>query len=135
MSAYIVEDITINRILSYLAKDDGWIKQKLKSFGFDIDTDEGLEQLGRAFLLMNIDAVGQRYDGNNEYMSILAGFKVKKVVTGKIQAYKAATCLSYQCSEGDVIESPLYKLLDIILNDLGNAIIRELPEYKKASWG
>lgn len=51
-----------------------------------------------------------------------------------IQLLKSLQCLIYQCSEGSVVKTGLYKKLVQVQNELQDLIISETPEYKKAVW-
>jgi len=53
----------------------------------------------------------------------------------RVAAYKAASCLRYQCSEGDVPEQPLYKALVQFIGDLACETIDETDEYDACPWG
>ena len=45
------------------------------------------------------------------------------------------SCLLYQCSEGKVPNRRLYDELNRAAGELAQAIVQDLPEYEKASWG
>ena len=49
--------------------------------------------------------------------------------------YKSLQCYLYQCCEGKVPETELYKTLENICNTFAKAIIQDLPEYETAVWG
>lgn len=49
--------------------------------------------------------------------------------------YKSLTCYLYQCCEGEVPESDLYKAIDNIANTIAKYIVSDLPEYELAVWG
>ena len=53
----------------------------------------------------------------------------------RVTAYKAASCLRYQCSEGDVPETELYKALVQFIGDLASETLDETDEYEAAPWG
>jgi hypothetical protein len=40
----------------------------------------------------------------------------------------------YQCAEGNVLKTSLYKDLDKLSCDIADKIISDLPEYKNAEW-
>lgn len=52
-----------------------------------------------------------------------------------IKLYKAIGCLLYQCSEGDVPETRLYKFLDHMHDALAHDIARDTEAYREAGWG
>lgn len=60
--------------------------------------------------------------------------KYSNASTSKIQCLKSINCLIYQCSEGDVVKTALYKKLVEVKNDLMDDIISDLPEYDAAVW-
>ena len=142
MSAYIVEDSTIDKILLALNASrnaNGPIYQGLlDSLGVDPESLPSLEAFGRKLLAMNRAAVNQRY--NESDAAPYYQFNARPLTCESkreffVQAYKAACCLDYQCSEGDVPTWPLYKQLEEIQSALACAIVSELPEFKKAVWG
>ena len=51
------------------------------------------------------------------------------------QLSKSIDCYLYQCSEGNVPESALYKAIQSIRNTLANWIIRNTIAYNAANWG
>ena len=52
----------------------------------------------------------------------------------RVQAYKSFRCFLYQCSEGDVPLSPLYKAVEAAADYLAAEIVPEIPEYEEAKW-
>jgi hypothetical protein len=53
-----------------------------------------------------------------------------------VQVLKSLQCWLYQCNEGAVPETELYKLFDAdVQMYLMSKIIDTLPEYHKAEWG
>lgn len=110
---------------------------KLKPFTqVDVETDTvDWTWLGRALFKMNIESAVERY-GENHGMD--AGnemaFEYVRVIASRVQCLKAMQSLRYQCSEGSIDETPLYKLLDDAIGSLAESICRELPEYDRAEW-
>lgn len=88
--------------------------------------------LGKRLFEMNIEAVNQRYEEKNNTKVF---FIYNQPECTKFEALKAMECLLYQCSEGNVIETPLYKELDLYVNLMQKNIIKEMPEYENAEWG
>jgi len=147
MSAFIVNDETINNVLSYLklGKDTEWLRRRIEQYGYKLQDDEDYEQFGGKLYLMNVAAVDERYNEANDSVKILQEFRFciggAKTLTGRqaltittIQAYKSAKCLRYQCSEGDVPETNLYKCLETIIQALADRIIDYSPAYDAAKW-
>lgn len=138
MSAFIVEDKTINKVVTKIAYDrDGeWQKRQFKEKGYDLDTVEGKNKLGWDMFALNIRAVNMRYeDGHAEDFRPL---NYKFMLEGnfpKVSVLKSLKCWLYQCSEGDCDKSDLYKMMDNLANSWAYDIVSSLPEYDKAVWG
>jgi len=140
MSAFIMEDKTINRILSYMVADDD-LKHYLPALGIDLTDDKlvtaSATMLGRAMMAMNCAAFNSRYGegeaerelGDNRYnfQSISA--------PSKFQAASSLRCFLYQCSEGDIPNRLLFKAISDYADALAWSIVRDTPEYKNAEWG
>jgi hypothetical protein len=144
MSAFMVNDKTINEILAWLrhlarSSDGRWTVSALEEngFGYDLKSDEGLSALGEAMFDLNARGVNSRYGDNQaqefrpldyQYMGMMP--------TNEFQAYKSLGCLLYQCMEGDIPEaSNLYKALREIENRIAHDIVRKNPKYDAARWG
>ena len=138
MSAFIVEDKTINKVVTKLAydRDNDWQKRQFKEKGYDLETLEGKNKLGLAMFCLNIRAVNMRY--KNGQAEDFRPLNYKFILEGnypKISALKSLKCWLYQCSEGDCDKSELYKLMDDLANSWAYDIVTSLPEYDKAIWG
>jgi hypothetical protein len=91
-------------------------------------------KIGRKLFLMNRRALHGRYgcSDNNR----LPQFVFEKwAAATPVEQFKAIHCLLYQCSEGNVPNSPLYGELNCVAGELAQRIVQDLPEYDKASWG
>lgn len=130
MSAFIVDDKTINRIVSYILGPCGeWFKIRLKTF---LKSEEiGPDILGKKMLEMNHEAVEQRYNQQKREVS----YTYQHVVVRKIQVFKSLQCFTYQCSEGNVPEQEFFKLLEELEHNLASEIVSEIKEYQDAEWG
>lgn len=138
MSAFIVPDKTINEILSYLNANTrgGYADYAFRQLGYDLRNSDSLAELGSALYLLNCDAVDDRYGKGTAARDAQAtDYRFKFERCSAVQAYKSATCLRYQCSEGDVPKRPLYEALDDTIAGIASAIISALPEYDQAGWG
>lgn len=138
MSAYVVEDLTLHRIVSYLSltahEGCAW---DLEQIGYPVATDEQCERLAGDLYQMNCDAVDARY-GKGESAQQTDGESVpgfKLVPVTPVEAYKACQCLLYQLSEGDIDKRPLYAALEGALSRIADQIISKLPSYEEAAWG
>jgi len=140
MSAFICEPKTINTIVSTLVYGRGNYSQfvtyggrPFKALGYDLS--EALDQKRLAFDLhrLNCRAVDARYDEFNEtnYRPAISPTNIRPTVA----AYKSCGCLIYQCSEGDIPSTPLYKALCELKSFFAEQIVESLPAYDQANWG
>jgi hypothetical protein len=136
MSAFLVADTTLNRIISYLdaeLRKSGWLRSKFETdLGVNF-AGEWKTALGQKMWDLNQLALGYRY--GDEKQDLLYIFS--PVPCPAIQAYKSLQCWHYQCCEGDIPkESKLYRFFDeIVLKHIADSIIIRTPEYEQAEWG
>ena len=135
MSTYIVDDQTINRILTQLSlENSSWFISKVQEkTGYNTTFDDDLNSLGKELLLLNTQAVNERYDDNNSGNDVIA-YTYHPDITSKIQAYKSLNCLLYQCSEGDVPKTELYSFLNWLAFEWADDLVRSMPAYEQADW-
>jgi len=134
MSAYIVENETINRIIAYLSLEyakGNYLKRILDMAGLDLPRE--FEKLGQTMLTLNTMAVNYRYNENREPPV----FRLERIVPpDPIQALKSLQCFLYQCSEGEQFEnSKLFRILEKAMRWIMKEIVTSLPAYEKAVWG
>jgi hypothetical protein len=91
-------------------------------------------KIGKKLFLMNRRALCARY-GCGEHLSLPEFVFERWAHASPIEQFKAMLCLLYQCSEGNVPNSPLYDELNRTAGELAQRIVQDLPEYEKASWG
>ena len=83
---------------------------------------------------MNALALNARY--NDEISECLSPYPANANKPANMAAlYKSLKCYLYQCTEGDVPESDLYKAIENISTTIAEYIISDLPEYELAAWG
>jgi len=133
MSAYVVEHKTINKVITFLDNDQNMRSYLHHQLKIDLDSHEKALDFGRKLLALNIQAVNERYDGSQSV--IPNGYEFHYELTDQIGAYKALQCLIYQCSEGDVPKTNLYKMLEDISHYMANSIISNLKVYEERPWG
>jgi hypothetical protein len=139
MSAFMVTDETINRVVTWLAWEvyrNMWLKDNVaKLIAIDLTHGNWEAELGNAMFQLNIDAVNARYgDGEAQHFRKLE-YQYRIVSAPKLQVYKSLRCWLYQCCEGDVFKRPLYQAFDTVIIDyLMRQIIADLPEYEEAAW-
>ena len=140
MSAFMVEDKTINNIVNWLWRELNelyCIPPKLKELGFDTGTSGWAEHLGQAMFQLNVIAVDARYGSGEakKFRPLDYRYKVTKPVP-LVQVLKSLQCWLYQCNERDVPTTALYGLFDNEVQlYLMTEIIDALPEYQNAVWG
>lgn len=148
MSAFVVEDKTINSILAWI-EQCAWSSEKdhlirpFRSIGYNINRAEiddvfygVLRKLASDLFKMNCDGVNARYGENQAQEFRPLDFEYKSITAPPIvQAIKSMQCLLYQCSEGDVGTQPLYKALADTIDRCCSHVVSALPEYDKAKWG
>jgi len=124
MSAYIVEDRTINVIVSHLHlnRDFEWLRAEfcevVKPMSKGVDA-----EIGRALHAMNCAALAARY-GDKEFPR----YQFKLEPASPRQVYAAVKCLQYQACESAIPETALYKLLVAFRSAVADEIIESLPE-------
>jgi hypothetical protein len=140
LSAFMVEDKTINYIVNWLRRNIdqfSLIPHKLKELGFDTSADGWAERLGQAMFQLNVNAVDSRYRFGAAAKFRKLGYRFEHTeAVSLVQVLKSLQCWLYQCNEGDIPETALYELFaDDIQLSLMDKIITALPEYEKAYWG
>ncbi len=126
MSAYIVEKKTIDRIVTYIAQhvNTGALDAYYPTLAVEPD------KLGQRLWKMNTDAVDQRYSESNPVRL----YKHDWVPGHKMQVFKSLRCFLYQCSEGDVPETDLFKDTESLMHTIALEIISDMPQYENAEW-
>lgn len=139
MSAFVVADTTINRILEWLRRTDDypryrnpWYKEEIaKAAEIGRSDEEFYVKLGQAMHNLNLDAVNDRYQEN----TTASEFRYARMPHATdIQALKSLQCWLYQCSEGNVPERPLYQAFELASGRLALDIVGRLKEYETAAW-
>jgi hypothetical protein len=134
MSAYIVEDKTINRIITFLNddRDGSYCKDKLTRLGY---IGKLGQNLGQAMYNLNCLSICERY-GEGEDKEMGAGeYTFRYEPSSRIQAYKSLQCFLYQACEGECDTDPLYLALNDIKHSWAGIIVYNLDSYDKAQWG
>ena len=138
MSAYIVEDATINRIVSFLAlnRDGDWYRRLIKdNTGCDLVTPEGQRNLANAMFNLNCKAIDERYGEGQAKEFRDLDFKYRREIPDRMKAYTSLKCWLYQCTEGSVPdESLLYSTMNQIKGEIADDIVSSLPAYQAAKW-
>jgi hypothetical protein len=140
MSAYMVRDETINRVISWLSWEitrSEWLKRKVTdTLRLDTNKPNWEEILGLAMFELNIQGVNERYGEGEAQKFRKLNYHYIPAHGSNIQVLKSLQCWLYQCMEGEVIKKPLYQFFGTIVEPhLMSSIISDLPEYKRAEWG
>ena len=132
MSAFFVSQECMQRVIAGVNRvSDKWFGgYNIQGFGM-VNGSDSLSKLGTALFEMNDEALSVRYDAE----PICETFEYRPASVNLCSSLKAMECLSYQCSEGKVPETDLFRGLEKVIGDLASVIVHELPEYKKAEWG
>ena len=143
MSSYVVDDETINRIVSFLyAKATGpdcWIQdsaEKITKMGIVLGNFEHCERLADLMFALNVAAVNAKYgEGEAEKFRPL-NFKYRLAFPGsQMQAIKALDTWLHQCPENDVHLHRLYSAMEQIRDLLCIDYVRRTDEYEAVRWG
>ncbi len=110
MSAFLVQDGTMDRVLWAIIKQGGTFA------GLDVNLAADRDEIGEKRYAMNHSALAQRYPNYDDMRRATAEVGTYKYVdpfgkTGARESWSAAEachCLQYQCSEGDIQDTPLY---------------------------
>ena len=151
MSAWMVSEESIAKIAAYMVKK-GYEKYYDDCFGklTDIcgehkDSNEydpmgnfSYKNMFRALEDMNVRALNARYGDPIEivYENIPQEPAVPDPGNKKdsVQLYKTMRCYLYQCEEGKVPDSDLYKIVKLMAGKLAADIVGALPEFEAAAW-
>src|SRR5437588_12617091 len=139
MSAFMVEDTTINRVVTWLKREVQTSRFTLdwlaREYDVDLTSDQWDEKLARAMFQLNCDGVNARYgEGEAEKFRPLNFTYKPEGDTFLVQVLKSLQCWKYQCSEGDVPETKLYQFFEEVEHHLALQIVIGLPAYDKAKW-
>lgn len=129
MSAFIVSTETMQRVIAAIDEthrsDGTW-------FGYPVQTTQQLDALGKALFAMNESAVRQRYVGCDD---TAPEFRYRPLgPVPAVDQFMALSCLSYQCSEGDVPATPLYQAIEKTAAAVANGIAHALADERKVPW-
>jgi len=114
MSSFLVEDATISRVVEYCTRAINNRPALRQAFApwFDVDSEEFAQELGGLMRLLNCQALHQRY-GDNFTRLVRSNPYAYATPDGcnDIGAYKSLHCWDYQCSEGNVPDLPIFRVL------------------------
>lgn len=141
MSAFICNDRTINRILSFLHRQTDcfvkdFIEREFNKLGFSVIDEDKLQEFGEAIRELNFKSIGQRYGKTTEKndRKLFEPYKFKFEDCSIEQAYQHLACLTYQCCEGNCERKKLYKALDKLETYLAHTIARREADKLNCKW-
>ena len=147
MSAFVVDDETINRVVSWLnvqamggAEKWRYCLKPIHRSGYILDTEIGCKRLGEEMFTVNCNSIEQRYGEGEakefrdlDYKYVFMGFGAVQNVE---QVIKSLRCWLYQSCEGNIPEtSVLYQAMEQLSKDIAFAIVQASPKYDGATWG
>lgn len=147
MSAYIINLDTMANIAESVANCLNFNSTGINMFTVGTDLQDAFKDCKNAFpyhdfnadlifeklYTMNADAVAQRYKEDPEPMpgKIPDG---KKLQGNPYTLVKALDCLLYQCSEGNVPDTAVFKAIEGYNRRIYKYIVRTSKEYEAAPW-
>ena len=136
MSAYIVDDETINKVVSYLySRSIEFQHTKLHKMGYDVNVPKSCAELAQKMFDLNVAAVNARYGEDEAEKFRSLNFKYGVVPASLIEVIQALKAWKYQCTEGDVPDLALYKAMKEIHCLLCIKFVEQSEEYRGAAWG
>lgn len=135
MSAFIVDDMHINAIVTYAA--DKRISYWEKKTGNRVEvTAFNAEEVGRILMAENVRSVVARYGDGLEDTEVNADaayqYRLFATPLTAVEIIKACNCLEYQSCETDDWEETLAWE---ILNRVKSHAAHDIPGYDAAPWG
>ena len=136
MSAFIVEEDNLYRVINSITKIEGYTKPLKEIKEQAISNPKGLFKKLNS---LNRYSISQRYEKDifedkMTYPFNLSKYNEAVLKTNKHQNLKSLTCFLYQSCEGQAENSDLYKILNKISSDIAYNIVSNTEEYKKAKW-
>jgi len=134
MSSFIVSDETMSNIIYNLYWNHEFKNQYsiLERNGY-VSPDD-FDRLSVELMKMNVEAVKYRHDDDSSWEALCEPVDWSKGYLNKYQALKSMHCLRYQCCEGNIDKTDLYKFLDELIHAWESYIIDGIPEYENAGW-
>lgn len=139
MPSFVVEDETINKVVSYIHAravrgDTSVISPGLVKMGFDLSKTLDVERLANAMFKLNVAAMKEKY-GEGETEFPLPTFGYMLTPASQIEVVKALECWKYQCTEGFIPASRFYKAMARTLCLLCIDYVHNTEEYEAVRWG
>lgn len=129
MSAFLVKNSTLSKLAEWLRYKEDIEGGFFRSFKSD-------KELAKALYDLNVKALKERYE---DYQDFVVPFEYTGEVfldndKRRAQAYMSLSCFLYQCNEGRVPETELYKKLEEFRIKMAKEIAFDWAEKQKAIW-
>jgi hypothetical protein len=133
MSSYVIDNKCMTRIVEGLF----WSYDFKNLYGSlyseqNLNESEDYEALALRLWDMNERATNARY---KEFNLTPQKFKWNNSQVNPYQILKSMHCLRYQCSEGNIPETDLYKWINKVISCFETFLISKIEDYKNAQWG
>ena len=141
MSAFVVQDETINKVVRFFwMHRDPWgtnePRHLIDQAGYDLGKYEERERLAADMFALNVEAVNQRYGPNQAQEFRPLDFRYcDGIPTNPVATLKLLGCWFYQCSEGNIPGTPLYELMYNVERALAYHIVTRSKAYRDAPLG
>jgi hypothetical protein len=133
MSAFLVSNETMQRAVEAIFVAEA-------GYGDVVEVNpKAATELGQQLFEINQAALAARYGDNDEPPKFVGKGFTARIKAGpaqvlNVQRLKSLQCLTYQCAEGDVPETALFKRAEAAEGKLAQKIVAQTPEYEKAAW-
>ena len=136
MSAYIVDEDNLYRVINSITKIEGYTKPLKEIKETAISNPKGLFKKLNS---LNRYSISQRYEKDifedkMTYPFNLSKYNETVLKTNKYQNLKSLRCYLYQSCEGKAENTDLYKLISKASDNICYDIICNLPQYEQARW-
>lgn len=129
MSAFLVSRETMHRAVAA-------IEQSSDRFGAGplghLPDAKAMSALGRQLYKMNVDALRQRYPAQR--FCPPANYAWRSRPIDPLSGFFALDCLLYQCTEGNVPETPLYQAAARVRDGLARVAAHDAANAKNVPW-
>lgn len=158
MSSFIVSKECMDNVVRAICSRSQYGAIICTFDGIDTQGPGASTEIGRRLFSLNIEAIYQRYpdtqdkpqnmpgevdkSGKSTALRMRDAYKAPGLSRSPIypqeqlvSGVKALKCLAYQCAEGDVPETALFKELEAAAGEIAIEIVRRMPAYDNAAWG
>jgi hypothetical protein len=133
MSAFIVHPMVRSRILRWLGKPGHHSMAEQVCQAADVPYAPNWQiMLDVALWRMNAEAVSQRYGEPWDWAMYTPAPETSGAES--LQVFRDIACYLYQCAEGDVEETPLYRAMGDLQDYVAREIVFALPGYQDTVW-